>query len=1422
MRFPATFVLVIWAVLTPMVFAGEPQRLTPAEEEQRREAARQSAREALMLIRQQGVPTEDDVDDSKIMIPPDEVSSSDRRIHFQHFVPGYGTERNQEFMETLEGIWGNPEACGNLSPEQAAFCMESNASTPAEIQRLAEDHNEQLRSGTNPESQAFQMVEESAREQPRVQFWNPDDDFHDPIFDISLEAMNIGRAVHESLIGDCDYVEIPVYEREYMILSDIQTCHQVFAPEPNAFECSAERRFSAIESGEKMIARITPLVANPICEDEAAQAAIACNLGWCSEAADLRFETCQIREGCGSLEGQDLDDCLDSCQVEAEGVEQQCSDSVTGCSAIEAETFDSCMLGCELDPGMCAINCERQARDALESCDEACDSAGQDAYGQCFDELGSGVFEGILNIDLRAIGTASDFVISHPNAEEILVESTPFSGNPGALVPDQFVANYAIQVDGGDGQILTYAGPSNSQQARVLIAGTEITEARIFATLYSIQENRIDGCEEFMDALADNFCTGTAVCTDPSPNCYELAPGIQTCGSGASAPLVSVLAPWHSASPLALQLSQSGDIHLEPIVAPRTCASALSQSFNCEFFLGAGEDGYNCYIDMQGIERCIVGDGSGLEALLGPPPYLDNCSALELDPSCGNTFQSVCVEDGDGPVSGRCYINEVRYECGDYLEIDREIKRTRTISCEGGQMICLGDECYQHTEAPGDFQKAVEATAVLREMERDFSCFEEDDETTPYDLGTECTPVFFRGEAMECKIPVGSNLGVTPNCCKEGRDSAAGEGFSMYMDAMTAAHHTADLPGFAWEQSFGTGIDESGAHLNTPDWEAAEDETEYSPPGGGGDGGGRAGLHMETRFGAEGQHTASSRYIDPDSLQVADPSFGVYVSRPFVSPFEVTSAQAGFVPSSMAQLGEAKLAARGEGGVSFARAVGIGAQGFLSPGFYEQLYFEDGTPRWVRARNGSIIFNSEHAEAIDRAVTTDSEHGGGVGEARFMPETPDITSFASIAKAVSTAYAAYNLTRLVGHMIFQCEQEELDLGHARETRRCSYVGSYCRRRIRLGFIRVCIERREVHCCFNSAFARIFAEQMRKADPSADFGTAKEPNCEGYDLDTFRTLDMTELDLSEWFLMEHTAGRYPTGSPGGGRGAGLQSTTTEDGRTVHRITVSPTSMLEHYVSPRRGIPGSHMSAAGPQGMVSVEARVANRASRNFQAMEATRNRLSQAGTQVFHSELMPWYAPTTSRNNPPRNLALQLPDNLGDKNEEELPGFCDSRQPPTGWVRVTTDYQGVPLDQIFSWPEDTWQLAMLDLAEGQFAAIEAELPRTGRSDILVFPGWNNFVSRQVSREGVVTISRCPGDFTQEAAICYQREVSMIPPNTYIPWYISASSGNFSWSCPSMEPGRRVFINIASRLLDPIDPGCPGNSFCGLEVQWSHQR
>jgi hypothetical protein len=95
-----------------------------------------------------------------------------------------------------------------------------------------------------------------------------------------------------------------------------------------------------------------------------------------------------------------------------------------------------------------------------------------------------------------------------------------------------------------------------------------------------------------------------------------------------------------------------------------------------------------------------------------------------------------------------------------------------------------------------------------------------------------------------------------------------------------------------------------------------------------------------------------------------------------------------------------------------------------------------------------------------------------------------------------------------------CDNEEKELKKRRLAGTCHDVGEYCSKRIKFLFVKVCVQKKETYCCFNSKLSRILNEQMRP-QLNRTFGSAEKPDCKGFTPEEFAQVDFSQVDLQEY-------------------------------------------------------------------------------------------------------------------------------------------------------------------------------------------------------------------------------------------------------------------------------------------------------------------
>lgn len=169
----------------------------------------------------------------------------------------------------------------------------------------------------------------------------------------------------------------------------------------------------------------------------------------------------------------------------------------------------------------------------------------------------------------------------------------------------------------------------------------------------------------------------------------------------------------------------------------------------------------------------------------------------------------------------------------------------------------------------------------------------------------------------------------------------------------------------------------------------------------------------------------------------------------------------------------------------------------------------------VGAVGSSYTFDALYAADAPRAVLAGFEalFGVGGGSSALAGLIAGDVSVASFVQSLAPGPWSIAILAIQLSGILSCEQAEQVLAMKRDTRLCHSVGSYCSSRIPI--IKVCIEKTETYCCFNSRLARILNEQGR-AQIGRGWGGAEGPDCGGFTLAQFQSLDFSRMNLAEFY------------------------------------------------------------------------------------------------------------------------------------------------------------------------------------------------------------------------------------------------------------------------------------------------------------------
>ncbi|BCU08440.1 conjugal transfer protein TraN [Allochromatium tepidum] len=346
------------------------------------------------------------------------------------------------------------------------------------------------------------------------------------------------------------------------------------------------------------------------------------------------------------------------------------------------------------------------------------------------------------------------------------------------LVADPYL--YAVDgvylQTGGSSSFGHYGLPTNNWTPTGSASGNgSVHDLRLVAKVYAVTINTFAGCEKYMQYAADGFCQGARL------NCIDSAPtrtiGGVTFGPGLpNEGIVELLKKWGTDSsadfpdydngdgreplPIGPELTLLDDkMCWEATGEPFTTCSTMGDLTNLKQFTRNGEIwATDCHI-TEGPDGAPLDGGS--------------CRRVSAYDGCDSRFVGI--------YSGVCYNPTAAYDCGERQDRDFIVTIEEKGDSCSGVMRCLGTECHRPNLAGDnaeDFAQAAAGMEALNMMKMDMVCAETGEQ--PTSTSQACTPVVFGGSAMYCKIPIGNEIGLTPNCCNEAEKAATSDGPSWF------------------------------------------------------------------------------------------------------------------------------------------------------------------------------------------------------------------------------------------------------------------------------------------------------------------------------------------------------------------------------------------------------------------------------------------------------------------------------------------------------------------------------------------------------------------------------------------------------------------------------------------------------------------
>jgi conjugal transfer mating pair stabilization protein TraN len=92
-----------------------------------------------------------------------------------------------------------------------------------------------------------------------------------------------------------------------------------------------------------------------------------------------------------------------------------------------------------------------------------------------------------------------------------------------------------------------------------------------------------------------------------------------------------------------------------------------------------------------------------------------------------------------------------------------------------------------------------------------------------------------------------------------------------------------------------------------------------------------------------------------------------------------------------------------------------------------------------------------------------------------------------------------------------CNADEKELAAQQKKKACHYVGTYCSNKSLFG----CLMKKMAYCCYGSVLARI-VEEAGHDQLGKSWGDAKSPQCGGFSIAEFQSIDLTNVDFSDFY------------------------------------------------------------------------------------------------------------------------------------------------------------------------------------------------------------------------------------------------------------------------------------------------------------------
>ena len=572
-------------------------------------------------------------------------------------------------------------------------------------------------------------------------------------------------------------------------------------------------------------------------------------------------------------------------------------------------------------------------------------------------------------------------------------------------------------------------------------------------------------CMDTVVGISDGMADGSFTCTDmpelDENGCYSEGLAIVCEENVNPSPFVDI-------SPLCRKVKVSGNF------------TFYKGDTGCwQGYMGSDADGNPIYEEVCGGEN--VGGN------------LDTCSEYE---EAGCMFLGSECTDGMTGASGNCYAADLTYDCGKDVVVSKSTTET-DFTCSG--IRCLGTECAEINETKStDFAKVNAVLNMLDNASQDMECTGVDDDGYVTGLSDVNCQVF-KGESGKCKVA----LGGWQNCCKQNSSTPS---VHTYIKTMRNVSHTkAAAEGI--NTMMQSGFSNFSSNLSE----------------------GLAGGIGNAAYGMMWQF--AGQYVS-------------FINKDVGNIIQVAAATPDFVYDGIGWLMDKAFSGATENITNLFNTAQSWVKELFNPikSFFNEIkkkvseYLQKLLTKFISKltgnTTGAAVSGTAGKAGQDAAKKAGEKAVEKVVENSATEATGTAAANSGIMSAIGTAvmvvgyiYMAYMIAQMIVQIAFACEEEEMETVSQIAVKNCHYVGSYCSKK-GLGF---CVVKQKSYCCFQSQLGRIINEQIRlqKEEKTLedgtvvlvpkiqDWGSAKDPYCEGLSVEDLNKVDWDAIDLSEW-------------------------------------------------------------------------------------------------------------------------------------------------------------------------------------------------------------------------------------------------------------------------------------------------------------------